>query len=250
MPRLVSFALACVLLCAGFAFAFSPPDEELAKQLAARQAVAAAWEVEITFPEYPDVKVDVRRYRNRWVQQWSVNGTMTAAASGSDAKVLASCPTGAFPLPLLLPWQPSQPLAMWQRLGMNNATSGYGFCGDDPCFVYGGRQSDSSAPQVHMHNDDLHVLFLRYAGPEGLLEFSYSDYSAVKGVHLPSKGKVRLPDDKILEFDIAWKSVGKRAKSADFDLKRFRKAWKDKACAEPPMPFALLVRHFSSMDKK
>lgn len=233
----VSIVLAFVFLFAVPASAFTPDDEELAALVKGNFGALSSWEAEMTFPAYSGSKVHVWYARGRWRQEWRAGDTSVAVGKGGN--VVAKCTAGDFALSPLFVWMPPDPVESWRSWGVDNATRGYGFCDDKPCFMLGSEFGDESSPSIRLNNEDFSPILFRYSTSVGLTTVNYSDYRTLGGFRVPQKVVVSVGDE-LLEIEIDWIAVNR----ADGEELYARDSIDEAPCAMPPTPFDILRDSF------
>lgn len=219
------------------AAAFTPLDEELSAMLRKNYGPMTSWEAEMRFPEYPDVVARLWYARGKWRQQWTAGDTATAVGVGGN--VVADCTADGFPLSPLFVWMVPQPVETWKSWGVDNATSSYGFCDGQPCYMLGAYPGDEASPAVHLNNEDMAPLLIRYPGPEGPITLTFSDYRMMGGFQVPQK-VVAAMGALVLEGAVKWIAVNQ----AEGEQLYAREALDGTPCATPPAPFTILRDHF------
>ena len=232
-----SFVVFALLFCAQPAAAFVPDDEELAALLRKSYGPLASWEAEVAFPEYPGVSVNIQYARGKWRQQWRAGGT--AEAVGVAGTVVASCTGGEFALSPLLVWMVPDPLGSWKAWGVDVTTRGFGFCGAQPCIMLGAQPGDDAGAAVHLNNEDMAPLLVRYRADGRAVSVAYSDYTTMGGYRVP-QNVLLIVDGETLEASVRWRSV-MRSDSPELYA---RDSIPSAPCAEPPAPFVFLRDNF------
>lgn len=225
------------VLLAAPASAFVPDDEELAAQLRQAYGPLASWQAEVTFPDHPGVTVTVDYARGKWRQQWRSGGV--AAGVGLLGSVSAACTAQGFPLSPLFVWMVPDPLASWQSWGIDCAERSYGFCGPSPCMMLGADPGDDRSPAVHLDNESMAPLLVRYRTGGRLIAVAYSDYKTLGGYRVPQKA-VLDADGERLEMAVKWVSV---MRSGGEELYA-RDSVPEGLCPNPPEPFGFLLDNF------
>ncbi|MEF2231778.1 MAG: hypothetical protein V3571_12675 [Pseudodesulfovibrio sp.] len=215
------------------AFAFTPNDGELAQKMRHNYGPLASWEAEMAFPDYPGVSVHLWFARGKWRQEWSAGDK--AVAVGFQGRVAAHCTAGDFPSSPLFVWMVPDPVAVWKSWGVDNATGGFGFCGESPCYMFGAEDAGSAAPAVFLHNESLAPLLLRFGSGDGLTVVEYGDYKTVGGFEVPRSVSVTR-NGRTLRATVAWIAVNRADAEEFYD----RNAPGGEPCADPPEPFAIL----------
>lgn len=232
-----SFITFALFICAQPVFAFVPDDEELSALLKKNYGPLTSWEAEMRFPEYPGVSVNIWYARGKWRQQWKAGDT--AEAVGMSGSVVASCTAGEFALSPLFVWMVPNPLETWKSWGIDCVNRNYGFCGEQPCFMLGADPGDDSMPVIHLNNEDMAPLLIRYMSEGKLISVSYSDYKTLGGYRVPQK-IVFTDGGEPFEVHVTWKSV----MNANSEELYTRESISATPCAEPPAPFGLLRERF------
>ncbi|BDQ33105.1 hypothetical protein [Pseudodesulfovibrio portus] len=233
----VSLIALALLFCAQPASAFVPDDEELAALLQKSYGPLASWEADVTFPGHYGVSVNVNFARGKWRQEWRAGDT--AVGVGQAGSVIAACTADGFALSPLFVWMVPDPLTAWRSWGVDCAIRSYGFCGDAPCIMLGAEPGDDRTPAVHLDNEDMAPLLVRYAVDGKRISVAYSDYKTLGGYRVPQKVLLTV-DGETLEMSVKWKSVMK----ADGEELYARDSVPPVPCAEPPAPFAFLRDNF------
>jgi hypothetical protein len=231
------FALLLVCLTALPSFAFVPDGEELAARLQKNYGPMRSWQAKMTFPDYPGVSVDLWFARGRWRQEWTAGDK--ALAVGSLGNVVAACTSGNFPLSPLFVWMVPNPVQTWQYWGVDVTSGSYGFCGDAPCLMLGAAPADKSGPTIHLNNEDLAPLLIRYPSDAGMVSVAFSDYRTFAGYRVPQKVTVRAGGVE-LAADVSWV----RLNGADSEELYAGDALDAAPCAEPAQPFDILRQSF------
>jgi len=237
MKRIFAFILVATTLLAAPVSAFVPDDEELTALLNTYYGPMTSWEAEMTFPDHPGVSVIVWYARGKWRQSWQAGDE--AEAVGVGGSVVASCTAGEFALSPLFVWMVPNPLEAWKSWGIDCASRNYGFCGDKPCFMIGAEPGDTVSPTVHLNNEDMSPLFLRYIADGRRIAVVYSEYRTLGGYRVPQKVGVTV-DGESLEVAVKWNAV----MHADREELYARDSVDTTPCAEPPAPFDFLREAF------
>jgi hypothetical protein len=235
MKTLLTLLLVC--LSALPAYAFVPDGEELAARLQKNYGPMRSWQARMTFPDFPGVSVDLWYARGKWRQQW--RGAGQAVAVGALGNVAGACTASPFPLSPLFVWMVPHPVQAWLSWGVDVTSGSYGFCGEAPCLMLGADAADAEKPAVHLNNEDLAPLTVRYASDAGLVTVEFSDYRTFAGYRVPQGVAVRSDLGEI-SARVEWV----RLNGADGEELFARDALDPAQCAEPPMPFDLLRRTF------
>lgn len=233
--------LAC--LFAAPAHAFVPDDEELASHIRKVYGPLTSWEAEMTFPEYPNVTVNLWYSRGMWRQEWKAGDTATAI--GVNGRVAGKCTAEPFPLNPMFVWMVPNPVETWRSWGVDNATRVYGFCEEAPCMMLGAEPGDDMLPSVHLNNEDMSPLMIRYPVGQSMTTVVFSEYRTKSGFRVPQKVTLHM-GDTTLEAYLKWKSV------LDSDNRELysRDALDGTPCASPPAPFDILRDHFHYPEAK
>lgn len=219
------------------ASAFVPDEEELTAQLQTAYGPLTSWEAEMVFPAHPGVSVNIRYARGKWRQHWMAGGE--AVAVGMNGSAVAACTSGTFALSPLFVWMVPNPLASWNSWGIDCVSGNYGFCGDSPCLMLGAAPGDDASPAIHLNNEDMAPILVRYRADGKLISVAYSEYKTLGGYRVPQKVLVSV-DGESLEADVKWKSVMKAGSEELFA----RESVPATLCAEPPAPFGFLRDNF------
>jgi len=225
-----------LILCLAFAvpaFSFTPDDGELAQRMRRSYGPLASWEAEMTFPEYPGVSVHLWFARGKWRQEWSAGEKATAV--GFQGNVAAKCTAADFPSSPLFVWMVPEPVATWKSWGVDNATDGFGFCGESPCFMFGTDDAGSTVPAVFLNNESLAPIMVRFNSGDGLITIEYGDYKTMAGFAMPQSVSVTR-DGRTLRAAVNWVAVN----HADAEELYARDSLGGAVCADPPEPFAIL----------
>jgi hypothetical protein len=225
------FLLLCVLTLP--VAAFTPDDAELSSLLKRNYGGLTSWEAVMSFPGSPGVSAHVWYARGRWRQEWKAGDT--ARAVGVNDSIVAACTEGGFALSPLFVWMPSDPVSTWKSWGVDNATRGYGFCDESPCFMLGAESGDGTSPAVFLNNEDMSPLMFRYATRDGLMTIRFSAYRTHGGFQLPERVAVDMAG-QIVEASVKWIAVNR----ADSEELYARDAFDATPCAVPPSPFDVL----------
>lgn len=237
MKRILALILVAMTLLAVPASAFVPDDEELTALLNKNYGPLTSWEAEMTFPAYSGVSAIVWYARGKWRQSWQAGDK--AEAVGMGGSVVASCVAGDFALSPLFVWMVPNPLEAWKTWGIDCASRNYGFCGDQPCFMIGAEPGDETSPTVHLNNEDMSPLLVRYTADGRLISVVFSEYRTLAGYRVPQKAVVTV-DGESLEVAVKWNSV----MNADKEELFARDSVGTTPCAEPPAPFDFLRDSF------
>jgi hypothetical protein len=233
--KLISLVFVCAFLCVISlpASAFTPDDGELSMLMKRNYGGLASWEAVVTFPAQPGVSAHIWYARGKWRQEWTAGDT--AKAVGMNDKVGASCVEGGFALSPLFVWMPADPVATWKSWGVDNATRSYGFCGDSPCFMVGADLGDETSPVVHLDNEDMAPLLLRYRTGQGKIAVRFGDYRTVGGFRMPQHLVIEA-EEQTLEAEVKWVAINR----ADSEELYARESLDRTPCAVPPTPFDVL----------
>ena len=231
---LIAFAL---LFCAQPASAFVPDEEELGALLRKSYGPLVSWEADVVFPDHYGVSVNVKYSRGKWRQEWRAGDT--AVGVGVAGSVEAACTGNGFALSPLFVWMVPAPLKTWKSWGVDCTRRNYGFCGDAPCIMLGAEPGDETAPAVHLNNEDMAPLLIRYRADGRSISVVYSDYKILGGYRLPQKVRLTV-DGEPLEMSVNWNSV---MKSGGEELYS-RDSVPSVPCAQPPSPFGFLRDNF------
>lgn len=248
MQRIVAFVLAAVMVfSATAAFAFTPDDKELSSRLGKAYGALQSWRVEMSFPDFPDVRATVWQHGPRWRQEWSASSMKgKAVAVGSVSGVGAACPSD-FPLPPTLFWNMPGQVEYWKSAGVDNATGGFGFVGDHPSLVIGADPGDESRPQVWLDNETMALLRVRLATSGGFMDIRFRQYAFEGGFQVPEAGEVQLASGRSVEFMLEWTDLNGAADPALYDAAEIRSAAMTGDCPAPPAPFDTLAAGLSAV---
>lgn len=230
-------ALCAVVLLVQPAFAFTPNDEELAKQIRKVYGPLASWEAEMTFPDHPGVSAHIWYARGQWRQEWKAGDT--ALGVGVNGNVVAQCTTETFPLSPMFVWMVPDPVETWRSWGVDNATKVYGFCDESPCMMIGAEPGEDALPAVHLNNEDMAPLLVRYSTGDSMTTVRFSEYRTKSGFRVPQKVTVDM-DGTTLTGILVWKSVLDAGSRELYS----REAVDTTPCADPPEPFTTLRDNF------
>lgn len=234
-----AFALFVLLaLFAAPVSAFTPDDQELAMVIQKEYGALTSWEAEMTFPDYPGTSVHIWYARGKWRQEWKAGDI--AKAVGVNDSVVAACTPGKFPVSPLFVWMPPNPVEAWKSWGVDNATSVYGFCDDNPCYMLGADSLDTMLPAVYLHNEDVSPLQLRYNSGLGSTQVEFSEYKTLGGFRVPQKVAVTTGGALLLTAQVKWIAVNR----ADDEMLYDRDSLESAPCATPPPPFDILLQGF------
>ncbi len=216
-------------------FAFTPDDGELAQAVHSTYGPLSSWEAEMSFPDYPGVAVHLWYARGKWRQEWK-SAAGKAIAVGYQGNVSARCTAEDFPLSPLFVWMVPNPVETWKSWGVDNATAGYGFCDETPCYLFGADTTESGdAPAVFLDNESEAPLLIRYGTGSDLTTLSYSDFRVLGGFSLPqSVGVTR--DGTTIRATVRWIAVNR----AEGEELYARDALDPTPCVAPPEPFTLM----------
>ena len=240
MHQLIRLAFTALFMLAlsGAALAFTPDEAELSKRLNAAYGPLTSWEAEMTFPDHSGAKARIWYARGKWRQEWTAGDT--AAAVGVGGSVVAACTAGDYALSPMFVWMVPNPIETWKSWGVSNSTASFGFCDGTPCYRFGVESDDQTLPAVHLNNEDMSPLLVRYLVDETLVSVRFGDYATLGGFQVPRSVTTVIGADDVIEARLAWKAVN-QAK----DEERFaREAFDDAPCASPPQPFGLLRDSF------
>jgi len=232
-------ALALCLFLATPGLAFTPDDGELRHAVNSNYGPLSSWEAEMSFPDYPGVTAHLWYARGKWRQEWK-SEVGKAVAVGYLGNVSAGCTAGAFPLSPLFVWMVPAPVDTWKSWGVDNATAGYGFCDEAPCYLFGvDTTAKGDSPAVYLDNESQAPLFIRYGSGSGLTTIAYGDFRVLGGFGLPQSVAVTR-DGTTLKASVRWIAVNR----ADGEELYARDALDPAPCVDPPEPFALLRELF------
>lgn len=239
MFKVTTFFAAVLAVCLFVqpASAFTPDDEELASQVRKIYGPLTSWQAEMTFPEHPDVSVLISYARGKWRQEWKAGDV--AKAVGVNGRVAGKCTVEPFPLSPMFVWMTPNPVETWRSWGVDNATRVYGFCDELPCMMLGSEPGDDTTPTVHLNNEDMSPLLVRYPSGQAMTTVRFENYRTKSGFRVPQKVTVDM-GGKTLECNVNWLSVLR----SDSQELYSRDALGDMPCASPPAPFDLLRDHF------
>lgn len=245
----IIFCLLLVLLLCAPAAAFVPEEQELDAGVRASYRGLKSWQAVITFEEEPGLTLDLWFSGRKWRQEWTApGGNGTAASVGVGPNILASCPEGDSPLPVMLYWLTPRPVDIWKQLGVDNATAGFGFCDDVPCFTFGAEPGDDLRPQVRLNNETKALLLLRFNNNGQPVQFSFEEYATFKGFELPRKGMVIFADGSGLPFAIEWKDINKAADDVLYSPEGFNSDFSGTECIMNSSVFRKLQEVFNSIN--
>jgi len=230
--QVVILGLLLVVLCFSIpAAAFVPEEGELNTKVLAAYRGLKSWQATVSFDDESGLTARVWYSAGKWRQEWQVGGgNGTAAAVGVGGKVFASCPGGGAPLPVLAYWQPPQPVRTWKELGMDNATAGFGFCDEAPCFIFGAEPGDDVRSQVRLNNETMALLFMRLDNAGRPLQFSFGDYATFKGFEFPGKGTLTFEDGTTVSFSMIWNEINRAGDPKLYSPDVFSMNHSGKAC--------------------
>lgn len=232
------FVLAFICLFALPASGFMPDDEELTLLMQKSYGPLSSWEAEMTFSEYPDASVHIWYARGKWRQQWKTGDKATAV--GINGNVTGACTAEDFALSPLFVWMVPNPVVTWAEWGVDATVRNFAFCDGHPCYMIGSDPGDATSPTVHLNNEDMSPILVRYNSPAGLTSVSYTDYRTMGGFRLPQKVTVTIGGDLILEAKVKWIAVNR----ADGEELYSRDALDSAPCAAPGTPFDILRDSF------
>ena len=221
------------LFFAAPASAFLPDDVALQDGLQKEYGALSSWEAEMTFPEFPDVSVHLWYTRGKWRQEWAAGDK--AVAVGRGGNVTGLCTGGDFAQSPMFIWMVPNQVATWRSWGADNATRSLGFCGSEPCLLFGAEPGDETSPSVQLNNEDLSPILIRFMSGDKLTSVHYGDYKTLGGFRVPQSVRVTIGSDHVLEAKVKWIAVN-RADSEEL----YSRDSVDKLCATPPPPFDLL----------
>lgn len=230
------FVLLC--LCSVPAFGFMPDDEELTLLMQKSYGPLSSWEAEMTFPEYPDVSVHVWYARGKWRQEWKAADK--AVAVGMNGSVVGYCTPDGFALSPLFVWMVPNPVATWTSWGVDATVRSFAFCGTHPCYMIGSDPGDATSPTIHLNNEDMSPILVRYNAPSGLTTVEYDNYRTMGGFRLPQKVSMTVGGDRHLVGNVKWLAVNR----ADDQELYAREALEATPCPEPGAPFDMLRDFF------
>lgn len=229
------FALICVFTLP--AAAFAPDDRELSSFLQKNYGALSSWEAEMSFPAYPGVSVHLWYARGKWRQEWKAGDT--AVAVGMNGSVVAKCTVEEFALSPLFVWMAPNPVETWRSWGIDNATRNYGFCDGMPCFMIGAEPGNETAPAVHLNNENLAPILIRFASGTGVTTVQFAEYRTLGGFSVPEKVVATMGGEP-LETTVKWIAVNR----AEGEELYARDAFDSTPCAAPPPPFDILRDSF------
>ncbi|MGL1863899.1 MAG: hypothetical protein OCC46_15355 [Pseudodesulfovibrio sp.] len=232
---LISFAFICILALP--ASAFTPDDVELTALMQKNFGALTSWEAEMSFVDYPDVTAHIWYARGKWRQEWKAGDK--ASAVGMNGSVVAQCTAENFPLSPLFVWMPINPVETWKSWGVDNATSTYGFCGENPCLMFGAEPGDETSPVVQLNNEDMSPIQVRYGSGAGQTVLQFSEYRTFGGFRVPDAMTLTVGDTK-LDAKIKWIAVNR----ADDEALYAYDALDTTPCAAPPSPFDIFLNSF------
>ncbi|NDV19363.1 hypothetical protein GO013_08025 [Pseudodesulfovibrio sp. JC047] len=239
MNRLSAAVVVCllVLLIAVPGAAFTPDDEELSASLTAKYGPLRSWEAEMSFPDYPGVRVEIAYASGQWRQKWQAETTVEAVGFGE--KVIGACTPGGFALSPLFVWLVPNPVETWKEWGVAVDDRGYGFYDGAPCFILGAEPADPSSSVIYLHNETRAPLLIRYMTEVGLTSVVFSKYKVLAGYSVPQQCVVTV-DGTTLTVNITWKAVNGAGDKALY----VKESVSPIPCAEPPAPFDFLRDSF------
>ncbi len=230
--------LACLFLGAASASAFMPGDQELSTLLQKKYGPLASWEVEMTFPDFPDVVAHIWYARGKWRQEWAAKDMATAV--GLNGHASGACTAESFALSPLFVWMVADPLNTWKSWGIDNTIQSFGFCDNLPCYMLGARPGDDISPSAQLNNEDMSPILVRYKTEGGYMVVAFKDYRTFSGFRVPQTVVTQMGDNATLEAHVRWIAVNR----AGGEELYARDALDGQPCAEPPSPFDLLRDHF------
>lgn len=237
LASLLTAAVAVLLLVQPVS-AFTPNDEELGRQIRKVYGPLTSWEAEMVFPEYPGVSVHLWYARGKWRQEWKAGDV--ARGVGMNGNIVGKCTTGEFPVSPMFVWMVPNPIETWRSWGVDNATRVYGFCDDAPCMMLGAEPGEDTLPAVHLNNEDMAPLLIRYPTEKGMTTVRFSEYRTKSGFRVPQKVTVDMAEESLVGI-VKWKSV----LDADSPELYARDSIDSTPCADPPEPFSLLRDGFT-----
>lgn len=228
--------------------AFAPEEGELKAELRAAYGGLKSWKATVDFSDESGLSLQIWQSGGKWRQVWKTrDNTGTAASVGASDTVLASC-TEKTPLPILLLWQPAHPVETWKTLGVDNATAGFAFCGEEPCLVLGAEPEDETTSQVRLNNENHSLLLLRFRNHGEAVQFSFEEYFSFKGFQFPSTGSVTFADGSPVRFSIKWDAINRADDVALYDAQGFSREFPFAGCGTMPALFHQLSQAFNSIN--
>ncbi|WP_147821109.1 hypothetical protein [Salidesulfovibrio onnuriiensis] len=184
----------------------------------------------------------------KWRQQWTAaDSNATAVSVGVGPKVLAACPGGAAPLPIMLYWQTPDPVGIWRQLGVDNATAAFSFCEEAPCFILGAEPEDANSAQVRLNNETKALLLLRFYNQGVPIQFSFQDYATRKGFEFPGKGILAVGEQPGVRFSIQWDEINQAGDAGLYSPEKVNSEYSDGNCGALPPVFQRLRTSFNSI---
>lgn len=236
---MIRFLLVVAFVCtfALPASAFLPDDGELSMKLRKAYGPLTSWEAVMSFPDYPGVTAHLWYARGKWRQEWKAGERSVAV--GMNGNVTAQCTSTEFPLSPMFVWMVPNPVQTWKSWGMDNATRVFGFCDGQPCYQFGSEYGDEVSPTVHLNNETMAPLLVRYISGADVTSVAYSDYRTLAGFRLPQSVVVTMGSE-VLTAKVKWIAVN----GADDEMLYARDALDGAPCVEPPAPFDILRQSF------
>jgi len=226
------------------AHAFAPNEHELLVKYRQNYGGLRSFTAEVRFSEEPNVLLRIDWTGGKWRQIWTEASGVSCGAVGVEDSVLASCPDGDFPLPVLLPWHASDPHQAWKNMGLDLNNGEFGFIGNSPSLMFA---SNATSAMMTFNNENLAPLEVHYPVPGGSLVFKYDDYKTFKGFELPYGGQIIIPGRGHLEFSVNWIAVNKQIDSANFDSNSFVAEHSGNVCSFNSSSFSSLRAMFHSL---
>ncbi|SOB58069.1 conserved exported protein of unknown function [Pseudodesulfovibrio profundus] len=238
--RSFSAVALCLVIClmALPALAFSPDEETLAEVVRHNYGPFSSWEVELTYPEYPDVSTRLWYARGKWRQEWRYGEQ--AKGLGVGGSVVASCATEGFPLSPMLLWMVPNPVEAWRSWGVDMETRNFGFCNGQPCLMLGAEPGDETSPAVRLNNESMAPILIRYTVDETLYSVHFDEYKTFAGYEVPQSVSVTIGGDQVLQMQVKWIAANKADDPSLYAMDAFDAT----PCLSPPLPFVLLRDHF------
>lgn len=207
-----------------------------------------SWKATLSFDDAPGLSVQYWFTGRKWRQEWAVAGSnATAVSVGDGPKVLAACPNGEAPLPLLLYWVTPQPVEIWKQLGVDNATAVFSFCGEAPCFILGAEAEDAESAQVRLNNETKAMLLLRFFNDGEPVQFTFEEYATFKGFEFPARGAVAVGAEPEVRFSIQWDEINRAGDNDLYSSQRLRDESAGRVCGALPPVFQRLRTSFNSI---
>lgn len=234
-----SFVL-CLALClmATPVLAFSPDQEELSAAIRHNYGPFTSWEVELTYPEYPDVATRLWYARGQWRQEWRYGEQ--AKAVGVNGTVLASCATKGFPLSPMLLWMVPNAVDAWRSWGVDVETRNFGFCNGQPCFMLGAEPGDETTSAVRLNNESMAPILIRYQVAGTLYTVHFGDYRTFAGYEVPQVVTLVVGAEQTLQMNVKWIAANKSGDPSFYKAEGLDAT----TCPSPPLSFVLLRDHF------